>query len=453
MSTTISALSGSTKSCATLLQLESKSGHCSAHRFPSEDDNWFRSRLNDDSSRLFGSDVLNVQVFSKSFQGEDLDSYSQTFCHPAGLEAFLNDSQKTWNETIVFVPSYIPTYHVFLPFLDFIHAFGQRQRAGDEHFNTYHLRYPTDRDVKYAIYQQNGPTTTAEESNASRWIIVQPSDTFKSRTLQYIDASNEPGIQVKKKGDYINSLEQELTVLEEAAVFSSFEERLANDYVVKFQDSQALQRLTKKLLKAKNILLATSTIIEGYRKHAVRSNSVLSDGDLEVNLPAVELELELLQGRFKNHEASINSLIELAAGVSTLLSQILEHRNEDSLLFSSKQIHATSESSHRTNELISQNSMALRKLSTDSQADTQAMKTLTIIALLYLPASLIASVFSSNLVKTSEGNGPEHFVLARQFWVYPVLSAALLIFTVLPIIIWNRISSARPHKPSLNTVP
>ena len=105
----------------------------------------------------------------------------------------------------------------------------------------YNIRYPARNgrqtngsswSVRHtAIYEQSGPTTTAE---ASRWIIVQPSDAFKARALRYIEASNGTGIQVKNRGntndpnmlhitflqyserdwrDYINSLERELTVL------------------------------------------------------------------------------------------------------------------------------------------------------------------------------------------------------------------------------------------------
>jgi len=72
------------------------------------------------------------------------------------------------------------------------------------------------------------------------------------------------------------------------------------------------------------------------------------------------------------------------------LSQILQFRNEETLLSTNKQIQTASDNMQKGNEYIRVNTEALATLALGSQREAQAMKVLTIIAMLYLPASLVA---------------------------------------------------------------
>lgn len=84
----------------------------------------------------------------------------------------------------------------------------------------------------------------------------------------------------------------------------------------------------------------------------------------------------------------------------------------------------------------------MRKLAENGKKDSDQIKALTLIATMYLPASLLAvsdimsvlslsainklqTIFSSNLIATRDfgGNsGRSYFVVASQFWIYVVLT-------------------------------
>jgi uncharacterized membrane protein len=85
-------------------------------------------------------------------------------------------------------------------------------------------------------------------------------------------------------------------------------------------------------------------------------------------------------------------------------------------------------------------SEALSELSKRTQQDSRIVKMLTIVASIYLPAALVASVFSSNLVETVDAgtmsSNATHFQLATQFWMYPVFTLALVVVTLVPVGIW-----------------
>ena len=90
----------------------------------------------------------------------------------------------------------------------------------------------------------------------------------------------------------------------------------------------------------------------------------------------------------------------------------------------------------RTLGTLDGQSRILAFLGKEREKDSKAMKALTSVATLYLPASLIATVFSSNIVqllpKTSTPQST-HFVAAPQSWV-PVVATVLLMALTLTVV-------------------
>lgn len=79
----------------------------------------------------------------------------------------------------------------------------------------------------------------------------------------------------------------------------------------------------------------------------------------------------------------------------------------------------------------------LRRLSEQREKDSKAMRALTSVATFYLPASLVATIFSSNLVQLLP-NTPlresSHFVAGPQTWLPVVATLSLLAVTL--VFIW-----------------
>lgn len=91
--------------------------------------------------------------------------------------------------------------------------------------------------------------------------------------------------------------------------------------------------------------------------------------------------------------------------------------------------------------LLGEQARALTLLSEQREKDSKAMKALTSVATLYLPATLVATVFSSNLVQLLPGSpptGPTRFVVGPQPWLPIVLLFSLMTVTLITIRILER---------------
>jgi len=92
-------------------------------------------------------------------------------------------------------------------------------------------------------------------------------------------------------------------------------------------------------------------------------------------------------------------------------------------------IDRTVSASHRENITISTIAQEGRKTS-----DT--VKALTVIATMYLPATLVATVFSSNLIQWHAGNTHNgsttgsHYAVVPQFWVFVICTVVLMVLTL-----------------------
>ena len=79
----------------------------------------------------------------------------------------------------------------------------------------------------------------------------------------------------------------------------------------------------------------------------------------------------------------------------------------------------------------------LRRLSEQREKDSKAMRALTSVATIYLPATLVATIFSSNLVQVLPNTSLReslHFVAGPQTWLPVVATLSLVAVTL--VFIW-----------------
>ena len=87
-------------------------------------------------------------------------------------------------------------------------------------------------------------------------------------------------------------------------------------------------------------------------------------------------------------------------------------------------------------DLLSQQNSALTSLQEAQEKDSKTIKALTAVSTLYLPASLVVTVFSSNLVqllpKGSEAS-PMYFAAAPQSWIPTLIAMGLIALTLMGV--------------------
>lgn len=108
----------------------------------------------------------------------------------------------------------------------------------------------------------------------------------------------------------------------------------------------------------------------------------------------------------------------------------------------SRQLESTNTTMLHTLALLGEQARALTLLSEQREKDSKAMKALTSVATLYLPATLVVAVFSSSLVQLLPDTHPRgsiHFVAGPQSWLPMVLIISLTAVTLITIRILERL--------------
>ena len=86
--------------------------------------------------------------------------------------------------------------------------------------------------------------------------------------------------------------------------------------------------------------------------------------------------------------------------------------------------------------LLSNQTQALSEIQRTREKDSKAIKALTAMSTLYLPASLVATVFTSDLVQllpVESAHQAVHFALAPQAWIAVLVAGTLISLTYLGV--------------------
>ena len=83
-----------------------------------------------------------------------------------------------------------------------------------------------------------------------------------------------------------------------------------------------------------------------------------------------------------------------------------------------------------------------RTLASATREDSNAMKTLAAVTVVFLPSTFVAALFSTPLFHWSPENSGNS-VVSKQFWIFWATSIPLTIVTLGAWVIWIRIQSRR----------
>lgn len=221
--------------------------------------------------------------------------------------------------------------------------------------------------------------------------------------------------------DYIQDLRTEIGEIDNKACFSRMGIRKQHDYNVTFKDTQKLQLIRQRLYRAQTVLDSQMIILEKLSSLALR---LTENNGAKVLRSTISSTFDTYASQISIHRNEIERMLRYSQGTSELLSRILEFRNDEIVL-------QTSQAAKDNIEVLSRMAVQDGQIAEQGRKDSRLLKTLNVIAIFYLPASLIATIFSSNLIDTrpdANGNG-EHFIVAGQFWIYVATTAALTLLT------------------------
>ncbi|KAL9086005.1 MAG: hypothetical protein Q9159_004398 [Coniocarpon cinnabarinum] len=161
------------------------------------------------------------------------------------------------------------------------------------------------------------------------------------------------------------------------------------------------------------------------------------------------IELNNVRRQLAFQQERIKSLGHRAQATAQLLQQTITLRHSDHINSLTHNLTALHSQSVETLQHLSTETTALASLSKIREHDAKMMKTLTAISTIYLPASLVASLFSSNLIQLLPKNAPSvkdmQLVLAPQMWIAVLLVGGLLLVTGLGIKVYEWVFRQARH--------
>ncbi|KAI4188773.1 MAG: hypothetical protein L6R41_001919 [Letrouitia leprolyta] len=82
----------------------------------------------------------------------------------------------------------------------------------------------------------------------------------------------------------------------------------------------------------------------------------------------------------------------------------------------------------------------LTDIARQDRRDSKMIKVLSFIVVMYVPATLVASIFSSDLVRLQQkdlnnASKGEHLIVSPQIWIYLVISGSLTLLTLMILLL------------------
>ncbi|MCJ1453190.1 hypothetical protein MMC28_003536 [Mycoblastus sanguinarius] len=401
------------------------------------------------------------------FEMSDQESHEHSF--------FIFRQKDSWSEFLTtreIFQQILASQSVFPPFLDFVHAFGfkisdlEHENQSIECYRR-HIVHRSDSLEGVELYELcynlqffelngrsvNTPWSLRQtgvyqkvnfQTKTTVWILLQPSkraekrlkDAFGSRTSQTpLTEMNSPmklhqpflHVAVSGWNEYVAYLRKDVNALDEKACFSRVGQEHKCDFEVTFADSQKLQLVRRRLLRASSVLDSSLEVLCGCILHC-----------RELELQGIESakmcdQIASYTAQLEGHKRKIEVLLVQSSGTTHLLLKILEYRNNEV-------IHANSETLRSNVRLIGliagdtkKENENMSRLTEQGRKDSISVRALTLVATFYLPGTFLATIFSSNLIQVQTRADPvqaTHFVIAGEFWVYSVITVALMALTV-----------------------
>ncbi|KAI1358710.1 hypothetical protein F5Y08DRAFT_332901 [Xylaria arbuscula] len=289
-------------------------------------------------------------------------------------------------------------------------------------------------------------------SDRSSWILIKPSAHLEEPLQIELENASRLTLSAKSRAtrlhvmftsfalsnwpNYIATQTTKVEEFEAKSFFSEVDHIQPDDYDLRFQDRQNLQRLKQRLLRAAAMLDATINL-------QARVRGLLEKNGDDALKDAMTVEMNDFDAEAKYYCRCISDLQQRASDTLSLLLDILNRRYGHANLRSA----AANEASLKANvaSLSTMTSIAVggemeHKLEQKTAVNVRA---LTVVATLYLPASLLSSIFSSHLVDV---NSAGIFYVPSEFWKFVVVLVPMTLITFVVVAILQAVWTAKERK-------
>lgn len=294
-----------------------------------------------------------------------------------------------------------------------------------------------------AVYSRSGSGT-----DGNIWLFTRISPAAQRRLDRYVNGSDDIG--------HANPFEIHLLLMDTAtanwrfflvALSSEIDEEVAHIAGTSSSDEgpsdlfnanrrQHLIYLEEKVSTALLVARATVETIEELSRninmahdnnYTSRDCAIITAGLTEQRRTLVStiLRLETMKAKLKASTSLLSSLLEQNSGHA---------------------LEVLGQESRKENAEMRELSERMHKLTEKATQDAAAVKVLTIMTLIYLPATVVSNFFSTSFVTTaSSPGGANHIVVLSDWWIFVVVSVPLTIITLYIWWVWTRMKTHGRH--------
>ncbi|KAF3281128.1 hypothetical protein TWF970_002300 [Orbilia oligospora] len=248
---------------------------------------------------------------------------------------------------------------------------------------------------------------------------------------------------VANNWEYLECLSDQLLSLDKRAAFP----RALNQYDLDISKSQEAHSIKKRLFHMKTVLdgtlrvaVALSSLTKELRE---LENITKSTHDITIrHLGNISRDLEA-------HKSTTDELLNWSCDIQSMINLILDFRNQDSLKENGVQLKAVAQANRQEAQASAMEAHHMADIARQTYADSRTMRIATVIALIYLPASLVMAFFStifvdipkedSNDLNPADTSGPKNWLfISDKIWIEFVSIIVLVTATAGIFLLWQK---------------
>lgn len=354
----------------------------------------------------------------------------------------------------------LASLRTFTPFLRIAHAFGaktnDKQRMRDVAY--YHMHSSCDYEFCYIIryfelngrqrgdpwsLRQTGVYQRFQSDQRSAWVLLNLSSYINDRVTAAVthtgsaDKSLQPSpllvhmfiitAAVRNWSMYIENLRKRVQKFEEKSYSSRVDTIYLDDYELLFTDVQAMVSLSETLDTAKAVIQGQKGVMSRCGDlHMVLRRKASKQDDSKV-----AHTLQLLRSDIQHHHEAVIAMARTTSHITQLVLAILASRSNAKLSGSITMIQMSVFELQSQSRQTAQDTAGLLNATAKGHEDATKIKTMAQIATMFLPASLIASIFSSTMLGDSGNN-------TSNVGMYFAITIPLLLVTLLFLILLEK---------------
>ncbi|KAH7350699.1 hypothetical protein BKA65DRAFT_243414 [Rhexocercosporidium sp. MPI-PUGE-AT-0058] len=409
-------------------------------------------------------DRLSKVLFSKNTKLETialspgLDIKRTTVQNEDGLDVFLREASAPELQIISISQKHslsplgiskssllkiLSRYQILPEFVDVVSGFGDKQSSSDEvsepgmyssldgsnYEISYQVRYMERNNRSHGdpwslrqtgVYHKYSALSDAAATPTNLWILLHPmQNSVVSKRLENITAedirndANPLRFHLLITSSYIDNwrmylhdMTREFLELESNLMTSELRDR--EEYtMLNFDTLQTLRHLAGKLIPIPAILQASIKTIKSISAMVITLGTTT---DLTRTAPEsrkTQYHLQLCQSRLESYLESCYVLQARIENMTKFLADGLNLQNQ---------------------EISAESNTHLITLTKDTVDDSATVRAITVVTLLYLPATFVSGLLGSNLFNFKDSTSD--FQISKQFWIYLAVTLPLMLLTI-----------------------